>query len=188
MLALEKERQMEKEIVGKMKVVRIGILLSILTLLFGFVLGGLFGAIESKIKGHLKAEAQIVFDTVYKGDSVKMKKVTDKSWVYFKRAHLHANGLGAISLASILVLMFMPATMLLKKLTAILLGLGSLGYSLFWMFAALKAPGLGSTGAAKDALAFLAIPSAGICIIGLISVLLIVLKAVCCTRNCSCSS
>ena len=173
---------MEKEIIEKMKIVRIGILLSLLTLLFGFVLGGLFGVIESKIKNHLKGEAQAVFDTVYKSDSITMKKITDKSWVYFKRAHLHANGLGAISLATILLLMFMPTPLLLKKLTAIFLGLGSFGYSLFWMFAALKAPGLGSTGAAKDALAFLAIPSAGLCIIGLISLLLIVFKAVCYPR------
>ena len=45
---------MEKEIIEKIKVVRIGIILSLLTLLFAFVLGGLFGAIEGKIKGHLK--------------------------------------------------------------------------------------------------------------------------------------
>lgn len=179
---------MEKEIVEKMKVVRIGVLLSLLTLLFGFVSGGLFGAIESKIKGHLKQEAQAVSDTVYKGDSVEMEKIVDKSWIYLKRAHLHANGLGAISLAVILLLMFMQTALILKKLTAIFLGLGSFGYALFWMFAALKAPGLGSTGAAKEALSFLAIPSAGMCIIGLISVLIIVLKTVCCTRNSSCTS
>lgn len=179
---------MEKEIIEKIKVVRIGVILSLLTLLFGFILGGLFGAIESKIKGHLKEEAQAVFDTVYEGDSVKMKKITDKSWVYLKRAHFHANGLGAISLAAILLLMFMQTTLILKNITAIFLGLGSFGYSLFWMFAALKAPGLGSTGAAKEALSFLAIPSAGMCIIGLISVLIIVLKTVCCTRNSSCTS
>ena len=174
---------MEKEIIERIKVVRIGVILSLLTLLFGFVLGGLFGSIESSIKGHLKAEAQAVFETIYKGDSVKMKKITDKSWVYFKRAHLHANGLGAISLAAILLLMFMQATWIHKEITAIFLGFGSFVYSLFWMFAALKAPGLGSTGAAKEALSFMAIPSAGMCIIGLISVLVVVIKTVYCTRN-----
>ena len=167
---------MEKGIIEKMKVVRSGILLSLATLLFGFILGGLFGAIESKIKGHLKNEAQVVLSTVYKGDVVKMKKITDKSWVYFKRAHLHANGLGVISLAVILLLMFMEASLILKKITAIALGLGSFGYSIFWMFAALKAPGLGSTGAAKEALSFLAIPSAGLCIVGMVAVMIIVFK------------
>ena len=179
---------MENEIVEKMKVVRIGILLSLLTLLFGFASGGVFGSFEDQIKGHLKGEAQAVLDTVYKGDSLNMKKVADKSWVYLKRAHFHANGLGAISLATILLLMFMPGTLLIKKLTAILLGLGSFGYSLFWMFAGLRAPGLGSTGAAKEALAFLAIPSTGFCIVGLISVFLIVLRAVCSSQKVSGSS
>ena len=84
---------MEKEIIEKIKVVRIGVILSLLTLLFAFVLGGLFGTIEGTIKGHLKAEAEAVSDTVYKGDSAKMKKITDKSWVYLKRAHFHASGL-----------------------------------------------------------------------------------------------
>lgn len=179
---------MEREIIEKIKIVRIGVLLSLFTLLFGFVLGGLFGSIEGKIKDHLKAEALAVSDTVYKGDSAKMKKITDKSWAYLKRAHFHASGLGAISLAVILLLMFMQTTWILKEVTAIFLGLGSLGYSLFWMFAALKAPGLGSTGAAKEVLSFLAIPSVGMCIIGLISVLIIVLKTVCCARNSSCTN
>ncbi len=179
---------MENEIVEKIKVVKIGVILSLLTLLFGFILGGLFGAIESKIKGHLNEEAQAVFDTVYKGDTAKMKKITDKSWVYFKRAHLHANGLGAISLVVIILIMFMQTCLVPKMIASIFLGLGSLGYSLFWMFAALKAPGLGSTGAAKEALSFLAIPSAGMCIIGLILAMIIVIKTVCCTRSCSHSS
>ncbi len=50
---------MEKEIIEKIKVVRIGVILSLLTLLFGFVLGGLFGAIESKIKGHLRRKHRL---------------------------------------------------------------------------------------------------------------------------------
>jgi hypothetical protein len=179
---------MEKEIIDKIKIVRIGVILSLLTLLFAFVLGGLFGAIEGKIKGHLKGEAQAVFDTVYQGDPAKMKKITDKSWVYFKRAHLHASGLGAISLVTILLLMFMQTTWIIKEITAIFLGFGSFVYSLFWMFAALKAPGLGSTGAAKEALSFMAIPSAGMCIVGLISVLIFFIKTVYCTRNSSCTS
>ena len=175
---------MEQELMDKMKLVRVGIILSLLTLLYGFSLGGLFGAVEGTIKGHLKQEAQAALDTAYGGDSVKMKQVTDKSWVYFKRAHLHAGGLGAVSLASILAISLLPASALIKKATAISLGLGSLGYSLFWMLAALKAPGLGSTGAAKETLAFLAVPSAGLCIIGIVSVLSIVVRTTFCTRTC----
>jgi hypothetical protein len=166
---------MEQEVIAKLRIVRIGIVLSLLTVLFGFVLGGIFGAAESTIKTHLKDSADAVFVEVYDGDAAKMGKVTSKSWTYFKRSHLHACGLGAISLGTILLLAFLPATLLIKKITAVFLGLGSFGYGLFWMIVGLKAPGLGSTGAAKEALSFLAIPSAGMCILGMLSVLLIFL-------------
>ncbi len=178
---------MENENAARMKVVRIGLVLSLLTILFGFGLGGVFGAAEKNVKDHLKAQGQKVLDTVYEGDAAAMKKVTDKSWVYFKRAHLHANGLGAISLAAIVLLAFMQGQGWLKKIVAAFLGLGSLGYSLFWMLAALKAPGLGGTGAAREALKLWAIPSTALCIIGLVAVLLIVLKTLCCPFSCSCS-
>jgi multisubunit Na+/H+ antiporter MnhB subunit len=45
---------------------------------------------------------------------------------------------------------------------SIALGIGALGYSVFWLWAGFRAPGLGSTGAAKESLAWLAMPSSGI--------------------------
>ena len=99
-----------------------------------------------------------------------MKKVTDKSWVYFKRAHLHANGLGTASLVLIVLVSFLPISNKVKSINAIFLGVGSLGYALFWMLAGLKAPAMGSTGLAKESLAWLALPSSGLCIIGLIMI------------------
>jgi hypothetical protein len=39
------------------------------------------------------------------------------------------------------------------------------------MFAGMRAPGMGSTGAAKESLAWLAIPSSGLCILGLLAVI-----------------
>ncbi len=125
---------------------RYGILLAIITLIYGFGLGGAFGAFEDNIKGHLKSEAKRVLATTYKGDEAKMKKITDKSWVYFKRAHLHANGLGTASVALIILLSFLPFSNKIKEINAIFLGVGSLGYSMFWMLAGLKAPSMGSTG------------------------------------------
>ena len=49
---------MENENAARMKVVRIGLVLSLLTILFGFGLGGVFGAAEKKVKGHLKAQGR----------------------------------------------------------------------------------------------------------------------------------
>lgn len=156
---------------------KIGVFLALLSLLFGFGLGGVFGAAEDSIKGHLEAEAQAVLATVYHGDQAKMDKTLSKSWTYFKRAHLHANGLGTAALAMILLLSCTAAVGRLEQLTAALLGGGALGYASFWMFAGLTAPGLGGTGAAKEALQWLAVPTSGACILGLILVLFVFGKA-----------
>ncbi len=156
---------------------RLGAALALLTLLYGFGLGGTFGAFEDDIKGHLKSEGQAVLDTAYGGDAAAMKKVTDKSWVYFKRAHLHANGLGTAALALILLLAHLPLDRRVRRLTALALGLGALGYPLFWMLSGLRAPGMGGTGAAKESLQWLALPSSGLCCLGLLAVAVITGRA-----------
>lgn len=150
----------------------IGTVLSLLTLFYGFGLGAAFGIAEDGIKGSLKASAQ-VHGAVYNGDKSEMSKVTDKAWTYFKRAHLHANGMGAASLAIIILLSLIKRCAVMSKITAMGLGAGAMGYSIFWMVAGIKAPGLGSTGLAKESLAWLALPSGGIFISGMIAVIVI---------------
>lgn len=162
---------MEEHSIKNLLSVRYGILFALITLVYGFGLGGAFGAFEDNIKDHLKDNAQEVLTVTYRGDKAKMEKIVDKSWVYFKRAHLHANGLGTASLALILLISFFPVDNRLKGVNAMCLGIGSLGYALFWMLAGLKAPGMGSTGMAKESLKWLAVPSAGLCIIGLTMVI-----------------
>lgn len=148
-------------------------ILALLTLLYGFGLGAAFGTAEDGMKGSLKTSAQEVYETVYKGDKAEMSKVTDKSWTYFKRAHLHANGMGAASLGMIILLSLLKGQSVMRMITAIGLGAGALGYSLFWLFAGMMAPGLGSTGLAKETLAWLAIPSGVMFLSGTIAVLVV---------------
>ena len=162
---------MQKNVLENLVKVRVGLLLAIITLVYGFGLGGSFGAFEENIREYLSAKAKQVFETKYNGDEANMNRTVGRSWGYFKRAHLHANGLGAVASALILLLVFLPVGILIKKITAICLGLGSLGYSTFWMFVGLKAPALGSTGLAKESLSWLAVPSAGLCIIGVVAML-----------------
>ncbi|MBI5185919.1 MAG: hypothetical protein HZA01_09380 [Nitrospinae bacterium] len=150
--------------------VRYGLLFALITLIYGFGLGGAFGAFEENIMGHLEDSAKQVLSATYNGDEAKMKKTIEKSWTYFKRAHLHANGLGASALALILLVSFLPVGKIIKSINAICLGAGSFGYSMFWMLAGLKAPGMGSTGLAKESMKWLAVPSAGLCIIGVLMV------------------
>ncbi len=138
---------------------RIGIVLSLITLLFGFGLGGSFGAFEDRIKDSLHQSAMAVKDSVYDGDEAAMGKVTSKAWTYMKRAHLHANGLGTSSLVLILLLATVPASTTIRRFVAGALGAGALGYSSFWLFAARRAPAMGSTHDAKESLSWLAVPS-----------------------------
>ncbi|MFQ5653784.1 MAG: hypothetical protein ACE5GW_03515 [Planctomycetota bacterium] len=150
---------------------RFGVLLLLLTFVYGFGLGGLFGAAEDWIKGCLEAGAEEVLDSAYQGDTAKADKVSSKAWTYFKRAHLHAGGMGAAGLSLVLLLACLPGAPRMKAINSLLLGLGALGYSSYWMFAGMLAPGMGSTGAAKEALSWLAIPSAAMFIAGTVIVL-----------------
>ncbi len=73
----------------RLRPMRVGIVLALLSIVLGFGLGGVFGVFEDDIKEHLKVQAEAVSDSAYQGDAAAMKKVTDKAWAYFKRAHLH---------------------------------------------------------------------------------------------------
>ena len=64
----------------------------------------------------------------------------------------------------------LPLDRRVRRLTALALGSGALGFPLFGMLASLRAPGLGGTGAAKESLQWLAVPSSGLYGIGLLAV------------------
>jgi len=166
--------------IANIKPAKLGTLFALLTILYAFALGATFGLFEDKVKDHLKAEAAAVKDTVYQGDEAKMKKITDKSWIYCKRAHMHAAGLGAIALAVIVFMGVIRTPCFIKFLGSLSIGLGSLGYSVFWALAALTAPGLGSTHDAKEALYWLAQPSAGLCVLGLLLAFIAFFASMCC--------
>lgn len=163
------------DLVDRLRTARWGALLALLTVLFGFGLGGVFGAFEGPLKADLVAGAEAVKETAYKGDAAKMKAVVDKSWSYYKRAHLHGGGIGAAALGAILLLSALrrPGP-LARRGVSLLLGLGGLGYALFWLLAARRAPGLGGTDAAKESLEWLAVPSAGALLLGLTAVVVLV--------------
>jgi uncharacterized membrane protein YebE (DUF533 family) len=153
----------------------VGLLLAVFTILFGQGMGIVFGLNEDLIKSRLKADAAEVQGTIYKDDMVASKAVVDKSWNYMQRAHLHAGGMGATAVALITVLCLVGASRKITALISLALGAGGLGYSVFWMWAGFKAPALGSTGAAKESLKWLAMPSSGGYVLATIAVLIVVL-------------
>jgi len=155
--------------------VREGLLLGILAVAYGWGLGVAFGAAEDALKGGLEASAEAsraVYLEKANGDAeaaaASMKATVDKAWNYYQRAHLHAGAIGAIAIGLSLVLGFLDGASKLRRIASGLLGFGAIGYPLFWMLAAQRAPGLGSTGAAKESLAWLAVPSTGALVVGLV--------------------
>ncbi|MEX2045310.1 MAG: hypothetical protein WD941_08155 [Opitutus sp.] len=158
-----------------------GMFAAVLTLLFGFGLGIVFGLNEASIKSRLAASAAEVRDSVYKGDDAAIKAVLGKSWEYMQRAHLHAGGLGTTAVVLTLLVVVIGASPGWTRAISLGLGLGSLGYSVYWMLAGFRAPGLGGTGAAKESLKWLAMPSSAAIVIATIAVA--VLLAACMLRR-----
>jgi hypothetical protein len=155
-----------------------GILLAFASIAFGFGLGIAFGAAEDDLKDHLHASAEAVLESAYAGDESKARAVVSKSWTYFKRAHLHANALGTTALAASLLLALLGPPGTLARLSSFGFGAGALFYGAYWLFAGLMAPGLGSTSAAKESLDWLAIPSSGMCVLGLVGIVICFIRAV----------
>lgn len=141
--------------------IKYGVLVAMMAILFGGLMGLSFGCCEDSIKDTLKAGAAESLSGVYKGDQVKADKVVKKSWVYMKRAHLHSQTMGVISIAFSLLVAWLSFPARAQLGVSLLSGLGSLGYGLFWMLSGYLAPGMGSTGAAKESVALIAQASGG---------------------------
>lgn len=151
---------------------RTGAVLALTAILFGFVLGGLFGFNEDAVKGRLEASGAAVVATVYQGDVAAKDAVVAKSWEYLLRAHMHGGGIGAAALGAIAAIVLFTGMGTLARWSGLFIGAGALLYAFFWLWAGFKAPGLGSTGAAKEALKWIAVPGAGMALLGAAGALL----------------
>ena len=152
-----------------------GLFLAVATLLFGFGLGIIFGLNEDALKDRLAASAAAVQESVYHGDAAAAKAVLDKSWTYMQRAHLHGGALGTAAIGLILTMVLLGTRAGMLRVISLGLGAGGLGYAVYWLLAGFRAPGLGSTGAAKETLAWLAIPSSGLVVASTAAVAILIL-------------
>ena len=174
---------MDEFVTERLRPLAPGLLLALLAVAFGFGLGAAFGAAEDALKDGLAMSGEAVLESAYGGDEAAMTKVVKKSWVYYKRAHLHANALGTTALASILLIALAGRPGRLEQAGAVAFGAGSLLYGVFWLLAGMRAPGMGSTGAAKESLGFVAIPGSALCMIGLGIVLWVLVTRVLLARG-----
>lgn len=119
----------------KLKPVKIGLLLVMLTLVFGIGMGVTFGVAEDSIQSYIS-------EGVASHADLHDDKSSGKIWRYAQRAHFHATGISAFSIGLVLLIMFSSLKQQLKTVAAILVGLGGL-YPLSWFTMFLLSPSLG---------------------------------------------
>ena len=140
--------------------IKFGLVLAMLAILFGGLMGLGFGCCEETFKDTFREQAASVLEEKYNGDQSKADNASKKSWVYMKRAHLHSQTMGVISIVLSLVAAGLVFPPLLQTGISLLSGLGAIGYGLFWLLAGFLAPGMGGTGIAKEAVGLVAQVSA----------------------------
>ncbi|CAM2958404.1 hypothetical protein [Vibrio rarus] len=142
----------------KIKPIKIGVLLSLLTILFGYGLGCIFGAANSSMKAYFHEQVYVVHAsnfTTEKDKDTAFSKAKD----YIKRAHLHSAAMGTASLATIFALGFCSISDRKKTIVSTITGLGAAGYGVFvWTLMAFVTPMIGKS-AAHETIAILAIPT-----------------------------
>ncbi len=132
----------------------LGICFSLVAVLLGFVMGGVFGAVEDSLKKSLDRSGTAVLESVYKSDIAAKDAVVKKSWEYFKRAHMHWSAISSAALVSILTLILVCQSTKTAQVTSILLGAGAFIYPLLLAFGRHFCAGNGRNGKSQRVLCF----------------------------------
>lgn len=119
----------------RVETIRAGLVLVLAGLIFGIGLGITFGANEDLFKNYV-AEGVAAHPRIHDENS------ESKIWRYAQRAHFHATGIAAFSIGLLLLVAGSSLSSRLKKVAAVLIGLGSL-YPLAWLNMFLVAPTVG---------------------------------------------
>jgi len=114
---------------------RVGLILAMLTLIFGIAMGVLFGTNEDGVKGFI-AEGIATHQTLHD------EKSQSKIWRYAQRAHFHATGVSAFALVLILMTGVTTLSRKMKFVASTLIGIGSF-YPLAWFSMFLLSPTMG---------------------------------------------
>ena len=117
------------------KSVKIGLLMVMLTLVFGIGLGITFGVAEDSLQSYISTGVAAHAD-------LHDDKSSGKIWRYAQRAHFHATGIAAFSLGLVLLIGASSLKTKLKTVAAVLVGLGGL-YPLSWFSMFLLSPSIG---------------------------------------------
>lgn len=129
--------------------VAIGLLLSLSAVFLGEAAGLAFNRYKTKIIETYKIEVTSHKRDVFLQER-EVKKAISQTWIFTKRFHYHAMGLGAISISLILALAITWVSASVKRLLSIALGAGALLIPSGWFLTALKTSYMGATAAQKS--------------------------------------
>jgi len=115
--------------------VKIGLALVLFGLLFGVLMGITFGINEAVFKNYIT-------EGIASHPTLHDSKSPDKIWRYAQRAHFHATGIAAFSLALIPLVMFSDLKPNMKTSSSVALGLSSF-YPFSWLTMFMLAPSIG---------------------------------------------
>ena len=118
-----------------LKVIKIGLLITLLSLLFGIGLGVVFGAKEEVFKNYISQNIQA-------NPTLHDDKSKDKIWRYVQRAHFHSAGIASYSLALLLIILVSKMKTNAKSFSSTMIGIGTL-YPLSWYLMFYLAPQIG---------------------------------------------
>jgi len=136
-----------------------GLLVSFLAIVFGTSMGMLFGLYEEPIKDYLSAQIK-AHPEIHEQSPDNLKRQTGGAWRDIQRAHLHAQGLGALGVGIGLILVFTWVSAPIKRWLALATGLGALLYPFCWLLMGLRIGPLGEDAAhaSVDWLAAVSVP------------------------------
>ncbi len=120
-------------------VLRVGLILSMLTLIFGISMGVMFGTNEGAVK-------QFISDGIATHPAQHDEKSQSKIWRYAQRSHFHATGVAGFALVLILLTGLTSLSRKLKFITSLLIGIGSF-YPMAWLSMFLLSLPMGRDGA-----------------------------------------
>ena len=120
---------------NEVKVVKIGLILVMLGLIFGILLGVFFGIAEDSMKSYIS-------EGIASNADVHDDNSFWAIWRYVQRAHFHATGIAAFSIGLILLIIMSTIRKKLKVVSSILISLGGL-YPLSWFTMFILAPSIG---------------------------------------------
>lgn len=134
----------------------LGLVLAIVTTIYGFVGGAVLGLEDVPIREALAGR-------VPEASRSESAALVDRAWTFRRRSHLHASGMGtaAIALISLVPVITARQPRWLGAGMSLGMGAGGAGYAVALVVAAVRTPSLASAALAKESAKLIAIPAAG---------------------------